>query len=262
MMHRRKTKPNRNDEDDDSVWKRIKILTPIIAAIIALVGTIAAAYIYVYEPIRAAHSIQVTPTHYVGSINFDAGPTGKLNPQLKWDAGSAEASKFTIHSGTLDLVAGPRSWPLFPSITGVQQIQGDFETQIEVSLNSSSSSLEGNAQMAGLIVRPVGDRLVFDARNFPDNWVVNVIGVGDAGGVIGCWPQFVSYSDPQMHVYLRIERISEKWRCAYSSNGINWIWLDSRYSGSLTDRVEIAIYAHSTTENSVSATFKDWYINK
>jgi hypothetical protein len=131
---------------------------------------------------------------------------------------------------------------------------------VRLTFSPSVPKLESNAQMAGLIVRPVNARLFALDVTFPGNWIVNRKSVTDAGLDIGCRGSFGEYLKDD--AYLRIERAGDSWRCAYSEKGDNWIWIAPKVenSGILSDGVEIVLFAYSTSKSPIAVQFTDWAV--
>ena len=78
--------------------------------------------------------------------------------------------------------------------------------------------------MVGLLARPVNARLVQSETSFPQDRVATAKTVTDAGSLVGCRGSWDDYSSNV--VYLMLER-EANWRCAYSKNGENWVWLNT-----------------------------------
>jgi hypothetical protein len=184
-----------------------------------------------------------------------------LNTDLQWDAGSSDLSLYTFSTNGIFLTAGPHTWPNFPTIYYKQPVEGNFEIQVKVTFRSPLSKLS-TAQMVGLVTRPVNDRLVVENSSFPLDWVVVAKYITTAGSLVGCRGSWADYSLDT--VYLRIERADDIWRCAYSSNGENWIrgrvQIDNQL---LLDKpLEIALFAYSDTDDAITVEFSDWSITR
>jgi hypothetical protein len=187
---------------------------------------------------------------------------GSLNPELRWDAGGSELSTYNSYSeDTLELAAGPYTWPLFPTLIYRYRVQGDFSTEVEIDFTSEKATLPTAAQMAGILIRPINDQLVLTDERFPDDWVVNRKSIADTGHGIGCRGSTADYQDAI--AYLRIDKAGQTWRCAYSKNNQNWIWSEPRVDDSLiqSPMVEIVLFAYSSNEETVDAKFRNWTIN-
>jgi hypothetical protein len=184
-----------------------------------------------------------------------------LNPVLRWDRGLSNVSGYNLYPDMIEIVAGPSTWPGMPTISYRNPINGDFEVQVKIVFGSSEPKLEGSAQGAGLMVRPVDDRLVLGDESFPLDWIVNIKAISDAGHGIGCRGFISDY--PNDVAYLRIDRVGNSWRCAYSDNGEDWVWSEPKVdTPQLLDKaVEIALFAYSTNPDSVKALFQHLTLN-
>lgn len=237
----------------------------VIVAVIGLVGTVLAAVLPKLidgssTPPLAAPTALATPIP--GPIPFaSTDHPGALSPSLRWDAGQSALSSYALPLDAIDLVAGPSSWPGFPTIAYRLPLTGDFDVQVAIEFSASTPFLEDAAQGAGLVVRPSNARLVRGDETFPPDWIANVRAVSDAGQSIGCRGALSDY--PHDVAYLRIERVNNGWRCAHSENGTNWIWSAPKVDeGALTDRaVEMALLAWSTNADPLQVRFKDWTNN-
>ncbi len=204
-----------------------------------------------------------TPSPIPFSISFGSlDDANMLNPDLQWDAGSSEASLYTLSTSTdtIRLTAGPHTWPNFPTISYKQPIGGNFDVQLKVVFGSPVSALS-TTQSVGLLIRPIGARLVVGDESFPMDWVVAAKSITDAGTSVGCCRS--TQPDYSLDtVYLKIERVGDIWRCAYSENGQNWTWFNvSVDSQSLHDKqLEVALFAYSATNEAITAEFSDWHI--
>ncbi len=194
-------------------------------------------------------------------ISFNAPTTNanSLNPILEWDAGSSALSHYAINTDALNLAADSHTWPFFPSIRYKSSLEGDFDVQARVVFTSPFQTVP-TAQMAGIVVRPVGARLVMGDSEFPQNWIVVAKQIADAGRLVGCRGAWADYSSDV--VYVRVKRTGDSWYCGYSDNGENWRWLAPRVDPSLSkdEPVEMALFAYSETDDKLSVEFSDWTI--
>ncbi len=183
-----------------------------------------------------------------------------LDPSLRWDAGNSELSAFTLDGDALTMTAGPYTWPNFPMVSYDRPLKGNFDVQVKVVFIPETRNLT-TAQMVGLLVRPINARLVQSDASFPSDWVASAETITDAGSLVGCRGSWKDYSSNT--VYLRLEREADSWRCAYSSNGKNWTWLNARVVDSqLSDKqLVVALFAYTITDNSISAEFSNWMIS-
>jgi hypothetical protein len=138
-------------------------------------------------------------------------------------------------------------------------ITGNFSVQVKVAFAPEASVLQ-TAQMAGLLVRPANARLVQSDTSFPKDWAAASKYVTDAGSLVGCRESWADYS--QDVVFLKIERVADSWKCAYSANGENWSYLNTEVNGAqLQDRqLAISLFAYSDTDNAITVRFSDWEI--
>jgi hypothetical protein len=202
-------------------------------------------------------------TPFSGKIHFTSstGYTDSLGINLAWEPGNSTRSRFASSSDTLNLTAGPQTWPFFPSVRYSVPLEGNFDIQAKVVLTSPFVTLP-TAQMAGIMVRPAGARLVAGASSFPPDWVVVAESITDAGRLVGCRGSWDDY--PAESVYLRIERKAGTWHCAYSADGEHWTWLAPTMDNELLNNqpLEIALFAYSDTDDMLSVEFSDWIISQ
>ncbi len=196
-------------------------------------------------------------------ISFTSPTTNanSLNPILEWDAGSSALSHYAINTDALNLVADFHTWPFFPSIRYKSPLEGDFDVQARVVFTSPFQTVP-TAQMAGIVVRPVGARLVTGDSEFPRNWIVAAKQIADAGRLVGCRGAWADYSIDV--VYVRVKRTGNSWYCGYSDNDENWRWLAPRVDPSLSkdEPMEMALFAYSETDDKLSVEFSDWIITR
>lgn len=196
------------------------------------------------------------------TINFtsDRDPT-LLHPDLGWDAGSSETNSYIVDADTLTIVAGPGSWPNFPMINYKQPLRGDFRIQIKISFTPDAATLT-TAQMAGILVRPANSRLVQGDESFPRDWVFASKYVTDNGSLFACPRSNTRYLSET--IFVSIEKVSDSWRCSYSSNGKNWSYLSvNADTEQLANKdMTISLFAYSQTGNAIAAQFSDWKINR
>ncbi len=244
----------------------------IIGAIIAGIFTLIAAIIKPVSGTQPAPTntlidtptsvSNLIPTPYSGKILFNSlDNLNTLSADLQWEAGSSKLSQYTLSAGTINLVAGPFTWPGIPMINYTQYLAGDFEVQVKVVFQSPYSTLP-TAQMAGLIIRPTDSRLVSGNSVFPPDWVVIAKSITDAGRLVDCRGQRTGYSGDT--IYLRIERMADSWYCAYGDNGVNWERFAPKVDGSqLKDRqLQVALFAYSDTDEPITVEFADWFIDR
>ncbi len=235
-----------------------------LANIAAIVATIVALVTFLYYSVPPLASVPATPTNVAsaGTIPFASPNDPKaLNPNLQWERGQSSLSNYTLSPGMIELVAGPSSWPGIPTLSYRYPIKGGFDAQIGIVFNSFAPKLDASAHVAGLMVRPTGARLVAGDETFPQDWLVNIRAVSDAGHSIGCRGGLGDY--PSTMAFLRIERANNRWRCAYSENGENWNWAAPRLDEvKLFDQeVQVAVFAYSTNTESIKVQFKDWALS-
>jgi len=234
-----------------------------LANIAGIVAFLAAASLFIIPaaaPASESHTATKTPANPNGNIQFGTGGnSGLLSKYLTWDMGSSPDSKYGISGDTIKITAGPSSWPFFPTISYLNPIHGDFDVQVEIGFDSTITSLENAQQMAGLLLKPAGDRLVLGNEYFPDGWIANTSSLSNEGQSIGCRGHFVDYKSDW--AYLRIQRKGNAIRCAYSSNNVNWIWISPDMgSAAFTENSEfdIVLFAFSTNNQSVDVRFKNF----
>jgi len=249
--------------------------TLIIVAVIGLLGTMVAAFFGVLantkpteitinatQTAEAKLALPSPPILLSGKIPFSSFITSNgLNADLQWDAGNSELSLYTLSADAITLTAGPHTWPNFPKIYYKQPIEGNFEAQVKVTFSPSASKLS-TAQMVGLVVRPINARLVSGDTSFPMDWIVAAKSITDAGSLVGCRGSWEEYSVDT--VYLKMERDNNIWRCAYSKNGENWTWLrvQGDYQPLNDQQMEMALFAYSETDDSITVEFSDWFITR
>jgi hypothetical protein len=156
-------------------------------------------------------------------------------------------------------VAGSLTWPNFPLLDSKQPVTGNFSAQVKVIFIPESPVLN-TAQMAGILVRPENVRLVQDDVSFPNDWVAVSKYVNDQGILVGCRGAWVAYTEDA--VFLQIERKGNSWRCAYSKNGVNWVWNDVSVDDTkLQDKqLVISLFAYSDTDKPITVKFSDWLV--
>ncbi len=235
-------------------------LTLFVAAL-AIAGTLLAAFVSGHDwfPSGSPAASVLSPTPFSGTLEFVSPENPEvLHSDLQWEAGSSVASDYSIEGDTLALTAGPHTWPHFPMIDYKQPIRGDFSVQVKVVFVPEATVIQ-NAQMVGLLVRPVHARLVQSDTSFPGDWVVSSKYVTDAGLLIGCRGSWNDYSSSES-LYLKIERGAGTWRCAYSDNGENWLYLNAEADETqLPDQpFVISLFAYSDTDEAIRATFSNW----
>ena len=182
-----------------------------------------------------------------------------LNPNLQWDAGSSEFSTYALDGDTLIMIAGPHTWPNFPMISYMRPLTGNVSVQVKVVFVPEAQVIT-TAQMVGILVHPINARLVQSDTSFPQDWVAVSKSVTDAGVLVGCRGSWEDYSSDT--VFLKIERRADSWRCAYSSNGENWIWLNAKVDDTQLQNKQLAIslFAYSITDKAITVKFSDWVI--
>lgn len=198
------------------------------------------------------------------NIAFSSLPAtnaNSLNPMLEWDAGSSALSHYVINTDTLNLVADSHTWPFFPSIRYKLLIEGDFDVYARVVFTPPFKTVQ-TAQMAGIVVRPAGARLVLGDSSFPENWIVAAKQIVDVGRLVGCRGAWADYSSDV--VYVRVKRTGDSWYCGYSDNDVNWRWLAPRIDSPLMKDgpVEIVLFVYSDTDDELSVEFSDWIITR
>lgn len=239
--------------------------TAIIVAIIAASAALLAAIIGLATPFVERMASENTPTPVAvstplsGRIPFTSPVnSGALHEDLQWDAGSSEASLFTLSTEIIRLTAGPYTWPNFPAIYYTQPIEGNFDTQVKIKFHPSQST----TYMAGLVIRPINARLAMGDSSFPMDWVVSAKYLTDVGDLVGCRG---SWADTEGDtIYLRIERDDDAWRCAYGENGVNWMRLKTEADVRALNAspLEIALFAYSDANDSITVEFSDWIITR
>ncbi len=184
-----------------------------------------------------------------------------LNPQLEWNAGSSELSAYAIDGDRFIMVAGPYTWPNFPMISYLQPFTGDFSAQVKVVFVPEAEVIP-TAQMVGILVHPTNGHLVQSDASFPQDWVAVSKSVTDSGVLVGCRGAWDDYSSDT--VFLKIERKADVWRCAYSSNGENWIWLKAKVDNTQLQnkRLTISLFAYAITDKAITAVFSDWMFSE
>jgi hypothetical protein len=205
--------------------------------------------------------IRTRPVSEKISFNLPTTNANLLNPSLEWEAGSSALSHYAIYTDALNLVADSHTWPFFPSIRYKSLLEDDFDVQVRVVFTSPFQTVP-TAQMAGIVVRPVGARLVMGDSSFPENWIVGAKQIVDAGRLVGCRGAWADYSSDV--VYVRVKRTGDSWYCGYSDNDVNWRWLAPRVDPSLSKDMpmEMALFAYSETDDKLSVEFSDWIITR
>jgi len=205
--------------------------------------------------------IKTKPVPEKISFNSPTTNANSLNPILEWDAGSSALSHYAIYTDALNLVANSHTWPFFPAIRYQSPLEGDFDVQARVVFTSPFQTVS-TAQMAGIIVRPAGARLVMGDSSFPENWIVAAKSIFDAGRLAGCRGAWADY--PSDVVFVRVKRTGDSWYCGYSDNAVNWKWLAPKVDPSLSKDVplEMALFAYSETDDKLSVEFSDWIITR
>ena len=184
----------------------------------------------------------------------------ELHPSLEWEAGSSATDAYHLAGQSIEITAGPYTWPNFPMLHYKPTIAGDFSVSVKMNFLPDAPILE-TAQMAGILIHPLHEHLAQGDEKFPSDWIAVSKNVTQAGSLVGCRGSWVDYpySDP---VFLRIERIGGTWRCAYSGNGENWSYLTVSVNDVQLGQQELAIslFAYSDTGNPIQVTFSDWII--
>jgi hypothetical protein len=235
----------------------------ILANIAAIVAFLAAAAVFIIPPAIPGSKDQtptITPVVSNGIIQFGAqGNPKRLSEKFTWDAGSAQESKYAISADRIEITAGPYSWPFFPTVSYLYPVRGDFDVQVEIGFDPSVTKLENAQHMAGILVKPTGDRLVQGNESFPDTWIANTRSVSDQGQSIGCRGNFSDYGSNL--AYLRVQRKGNSIRCAYSSNNENWIWISPKTStASFTENTEfdLVLFVFSTNLSPADVNFSNF----
>lgn len=187
--------------------------------------------------------------------------TTALHPSLEWEAGSSEMDAYHLVGQSIEITAGPYTWPNFPMLHHKPTLTGDFRVSVKMNFLPDAPVLE-TAQMAGILIHPLNGHLAQGDEKFPNDWIAVSKNVTNEGSLVGCrgaWADY-SYSDP---VFLRIERVGDVWRCAYSSNGENWTYLTAAVDNAQlgTQPWGVSLFAYSSTENAIQVTFSDWVIH-
>ena len=184
-----------------------------------------------------------------------------LNPKLHWDAGNSDLSSYTLDGGTLIMTAGPYTWPNFPMVSYDQPVTDNFSAQVKVIFAPEAQVLT-TAQMVGLLVRPVNAHLVQSDDSFPQDWIATAKAVTDEGNLVGCRGSWEGNSSNT--VYLILEREADSWKCAYSDNGKNWVWLNAAVDDLQLrgKQLVVSLFAYSITDHSITAEFSDWTISE
>ena len=199
-------------------------------------------------------------THISEKVEFiSTNKPGVLNPNLQWEAGSSELSTYALDGDTLIMTAGPYTWSNFPMISYMRPLTGNFSAQVKVVFVPESPVIT-TAQMVGILVHPVNTRLVQSDSSFPHDWVAVSKSVTDAGTLVGCRGSWADYSSDT--VFLMVERKADSWRCAYSRNGENWVWLNAKVDDTQlqNQKLAISLFAYTITDKTITVKFSDWAI--
>jgi hypothetical protein len=183
-----------------------------------------------------------------------------LNSNLQWDAGSSEMNFYTLDGNTLNLTAGPHTWPNFPMVDLKQPLSENFSVQVKVIFTPEEQTVK-TAQMVGILVRPINVRLAQNDASFPEDWIIASKYVTDAGVLVGCRGSWTD--DRSDTVFLKIERTGDAWKCAYSHNGENWAYLNANVKNQPPQNqpLMISLFAYSDTDQAITVQFSDWIVH-
>jgi hypothetical protein len=241
---------------------RSALVVAIVGGIFLVLGAILPPIV---EYILDANALaQRTSTPSSEKLVFNSGNNpNALNSYLQWEAGSSESSLYAIDDDTLNLTAGPQTWPNFPMIQYRQSLNGNLDVQVRLVFKPEASVL-ATAQMVGLLVRPVNAHLVQSDSSFPKDWVVAGRYITAAGSLVGCRGSWDAYpADKPDMIYLRLQRGANSWRCAYSNNGENWTWLNANVDDALLrdKQLAVSLFGYTITDNALTVKFADWVIS-